>query len=237
VDLCRSQGGKSNHPEEPNRGTFWRGTAIDIDTRLRVARAIGRNEEEVAVVMMSQIKDRYNPIEPPAISSDGNDSYPEAMLEIWGKLPEYTGRGRPPTHKQPQPGWKCLQVTKHRSGSRLIGVTHKVIYGDPREVPDFMGLNTAYVERTNLTSRQMNGRMVRKTLSFSKEEKMLKASCALEDSVYNLTRPVKSLRVEVNNDERRWEPRSPAMAAGITDHIWTIGEIMMMLVVPESNNS
>ena len=202
-----------------------------------MARAIGKNEEEVAVVMMSQIRDRYNPIEPPAISSDGNDSYPEAMLEIWGKLPEYTGRGRPPTQKQPQPRWKCLQVIKHRSGSRLIGITHKVVYGDPSEVPDFMGLNTAYVERTNLTSRQMNGRMVRKTLSFSKEEEMLRASCALEDVVYNLARPSKSLRVEVNNDQRRWEPRSPAMAAGITDHIWTIGEIMMMLAVPERNNA
>jgi hypothetical protein len=202
-----------------------------------VARAIGKNEEEVAVVMMSQIRDRYNPIEPPAISSDGNDSYPEAMLETWGKLPEYTGRGRPPTRKQPQPGWKCLQVTKHRSGSRLIGVTHKVVYGDPSEVPDFLGLNTAYVERTNLTSRQMNGRMVRKTLSFSKEEKMLRASCALEDLVYNLAKPVKSLRVEINNDQRRWELRSPAMAAGITDHIWTIGEIMMMLAVPKRNNA
>jgi hypothetical protein len=202
-----------------------------------VARAIGKNEEEVAVVMMSQIRDRYNPIEPPAISSDGNDSYPEAMLETWGKLPEYTGRGRPPTRKQPQPGWKCLQVTKHRSGSRLIGVTHKVVYGDPSEVPDFMGLNTAYVERTNLTSRQINGRMVRKTLSFSKEEKMLRASCALEDLVYNLAKPVKSLRVEINNDQRRWELRSPAMAAGITDHIWTIGEIMMMLAVPKRNNA
>lgn len=198
-----------------------------------MARAIGKNEEEVAVVMMSQIRDRYNPIEPPAISSDGNDSYPEAMLEAWGKLPEYTGRGRPPTCKQPQPGWKCLQVTKQRSGSRLIGITHKVVYGDPGEVPDYMGLNTAYVERTNLTSRQMNGRMVRKTLSFSKEEEMLRASCALEDLVYNLAKPVKSLRVEVNNDQRRWESRSPAMAAGITDHIWTIGEIMMMLAVPE----
>jgi len=202
-----------------------------------VAHAIGKNEEEVAMVMMSQIRDRYNPIEPPAISSDGNDSYPEAMLETWGKLPEYTGRGRPPTCKQPQPGWKCLQVTKHRSGSRLIGVTHKVVYGDPSEVPELMGLNTAYVERTNLTSRQMNGRMVRKTLSFSKEEEMLRASCALEDLVYNLAKPVKSLRVEVNNDQRRWEPRSPAMAAGITDHIWTIGEIMMMLAVPKRNNA
>ena len=202
-----------------------------------MARATGKNEEEVAVVMMSQIRDRYNPIEPPAISSDGNDSYPEAMLEIWGKLPEYTGRGRPPTRKQPQPRWKCLQVIKHRSGSRLIGITHKVVYGDLSEVPDFMGLNTAYVERTNLTSRQMNGRMVRKTLSFSKEEEMLRASCALEDVVYNLARLSKSLSVEVNNDQRRWEPRSPAMAAGITDHIWTIGEIMMMLAVPERNNA
>lgn len=202
-----------------------------------MARAIGKNEEEVAMVMMSQIRDRYNPIEPPAISSDGNDSYPEAMLETWGKLPEYTGRGRPPTRKQPQPGWKCLQVIKHRSGSRLIGVTHKVVYGDPREVPDFMGLNTAYVERTNLTSRQMNGRMVRKTLSFSKEEEMLRASCALEDLVYNLAKPVKSLRVEINDDPRRWKLRSPAMAAGITDHIWTIGEIMMMLAVPKRNNA
>jgi hypothetical protein len=197
-----------------------------------VGRAIGKNEEEVAMIMMSQIRDRCNPIEPPAISSDGNDSYPEAMLETWGKLPEYSGRGRPPTRKQPKPGWKCLQVTKHRSGSRLIRITHKVVHGDSKEVPEIMGLNTAYVERTNLTSRQMNGRMVRKTLSFSKEEEMLEASCALEDSVYNLTRPLKSLRVEVNNDQRRWESRSPAMAAGLTDHVWTIGELMMMIVVP-----
>ena len=54
----------------------------------------------------------------------------------------------------------------------------------------------------------MNGRMVRKTLSFSKDEKMLEASCALEDSIYNLTRPLKSLRVEVENEQRCWVPRS-----------------------------
>jgi len=115
----------------------------------------------------------------------------------------------------------------------LIRVTHRVVYGDPKEVPELMGLNTAYVERTNLTSRQMNGRMVRKTLSFSKDEKILEASCALEDAVYNLTRPNKSLRVEVEDDQRRWVTRSPAMAAGLTDHIWTIKELMMLVAVPE----
>jgi hypothetical protein len=204
---------------------------------MRVGRAIGKNEEEVATIMMSQIRDRNNPKEPPAISSDGNDSYPEAMLDTWGKLPDYSGRGRPPTRKQPQPGWKCLQVTKHRSGGRLIGITYRVVYGDSEKVCDLLGLNTAYVERTNLTSRQMNSRMVRKTLSFSKETKMLKASCAWEDWVYNLTRPVKSLRVEVNDGQRRWQPRSAAMAAGLADHVWTIEELLMTVTVPESDNT
>jgi hypothetical protein len=184
------------------------------------------------MAMMSQIRDHSNPFEPPAISSDGNDSYPEAMLETWGKLPEYTGRGRPPTRKQSLPGWKCLQVTKHRSGGRLIGITHRVVYGDSKEVTHLMGLNTSYVERTNLTSRQMNGRMVRKTLSFSKDEDMLEASCAWEDWVYNLTRPVKSLRFEVNKERIRWQSRSAAMAAGLTDHIWNIEELLMSVVPP-----
>ena len=204
---------------------------------MRVGRAIGKNEDRVALVMMSQIRGRCNHKIPPAIAIDGNDSYPEAMLNTWGKLPEYSGRGRPPTRKQPRPEWKCLQVTKHRSGSRLIGISYRVVYGDPKEVPCLMGLNTAYVERTNLTSRQMNGRMVRKTLSFSKVEEMLEASCAWEDWVYNLTRPVKSLRVEVDQHQRRWERRSAAMAAGLTDHVWTINELMMMVVVPDINNT
>lgn len=237
MDVCRSQRGKSGHNEEEHIGSFWRGIAIDIDTRLRVGRSIGKNEEEVAMGMMSQIKDRCNPEKPPAIASDGNDSYPQAMLETWGRLPDYPGRGRPSTRKQPQNEWKCIQVTKHRSGSRLIGISYKVVYGDPKEVRDLMGLNTAYVERTNLTSRQMNSRMVRKTLSFSKQNEMLKASCAWEDWVYNLARPVKSLRIGIIDDCQRWLPRSAAMAAGLTDHIWTIEELIRTVVVPGFNTN
>ena len=124
-------------------------------------------------------------------------------------------------------------MIKHRSGGRLTGVTYKVVFGDPEEVCDLMGKHTAYVERTHLTSRQMNGRLVRKTLSFSKELEMLEASCAWEDLVYNLARPVKTLRIEVNDGQRRWQPRSPAMAAGLTDHIWTIEELLMVVPVPD----
>jgi hypothetical protein len=126
-----------------------------------------------------------------------------------------------------------VQVIKQRSGHRLAGVTIKVVYGDPDEVCAQVGGHTAYVERTQLTSRQMNGRLVRKTLSFSKELAMLEAACAWEDAVYNLTRPLKTLRMPINDEPRRWQPRSPAMAAGLTDHIWTISELLMTVVAPE----
>ncbi len=159
------------------------------------------------------------------------------MVETWGEAPEYAGRGRPPTRKQAQPGWRYLQVIKHRSGNHLTGIAIKVIYGDPEEVRKLLGEHTAYVERTHLTSRHMNGRLVRKTLSFSKERKMPEASCAWEDWVYNLTRPVKTLRLEVGEERCRWQPRSPAMAAGLTDHIWTVKELLATVVGPNINNT
>jgi hypothetical protein len=208
-----------------------------MDTRLRVGRAIGKDESEVAMELMAQLKARGHPHGPPAIATDGQGSYREAMVQTWGQVPEYPGRGRPPTRKQAQPDWHYLQVVKHRSGSRLTGITIKVVYGDPEEVRKLLGEHTSYVERTNLTSRHINGRLVRKTLSFSKKLQMLQASCAWEDWVYNLTRPVKTLRLEVNDGQRRWQPRSPAVAAGLTDHIWTVKELLMSVIAPNTINT
>ncbi len=185
---------------------------------------------------MAQLKDRGHPDAPPAMATDGKGDYREALLETWGQVPEYSGIGRPPTVKRPQPEWQYLQVVKTRSGSRLIGVTIKVIYGDPETVPDVVGAHTAYVERTNLTSRQMNGRLVRKTLSYSKQLDALTASCAWEDWVYNLTRPVKTLALPVDTEQRRWQRQTPAMAAGLTDHQWTVKELLLTVVAPEDIN-
>jgi hypothetical protein len=66
---------------------------------------------------------------------------------------------------------------------------------------------------------------------------MLEASCAWEDWIYNLTRPIKSLRIEVNEGLKRWQSRSAAKAAGLTDHAWTIEELLMRVVVPKSDNA
>jgi hypothetical protein len=93
---------------------------------------------------MSQLKDRRgHPNVPPAMASDGKGGYREALLQTWGEVPEYRGRGRPPTLKRPQPEWQYLQVIKNRSGSRLTKVSVKVVYGQADEVISSVGAHTA----------------------------------------------------------------------------------------------
>ena len=165
------------------------------------------------------------------MATDGQGAYREAIVATWGAVPPYLGAGRPPTEKQPRPGWHYLQVVKHRAGGRVVQIEVEVISGD-ETTPGLVGGHTSSVERTNLTSRQMNGRLVRKTLSFSKGLEMLTAASTWEDGVYNLARTVKTLRVETAQPGRSYERRSPAMAAGLTDHVWAIKELLMTVVAP-----
>jgi len=205
-----------------------------MESRLRVGHAIGKTEEEIAPNLMKQVKMHAPDDGPPAMSSDGKGAYPKAMVETWGKVPEYSGRGAPPTLPKPGKDWQFLQAIKKRKGRKLESIRIKVIYGNQEDVKAKLGCHTAYIERTNLTSRTMNGRLVRKTLSFSKELRFLEASTILEDAIYNFTRPVKTLRVELPNPRNlaRWQQRSPAMAAGLTDHIWTVRELLTVVLVP-----
>jgi hypothetical protein len=205
---------------------------IDIDTRLRVARGIAKTETEASQEVFETLKRRGHPHAPPPTVSDGWGGIDDAMVEVYGLVPEYQGVGRPPTHKQPQPGWLYLQVVKQRENGRVVGTELRVVFGDEQEVLKLLGKSTAYIERTHLTMRLFNGRLVRKTLAFSKLLEMYRASAAWEDLVYNLARPLKTLRLEVKDPHRRWQPRSPAVAAGLTDHIWTVKELLTTVAPP-----
>ena len=206
---------------------------IDIDTRLRVARGIAKTETEASIKVFQTLKRRGHPDAPPPTVSDDWGGIDNAMVEVYGLVPEYQGVGRPPTLKQPQPGWQYLQVVKQRENGRIVGVKLRVIYGDKEQVLQLLGKSTSYIERTHLTMRLFNGRLTRKTLAFSKLLAMYCASAVWEDLVYNLARPLKTLRLEVFDDpRRRWQPRSPAMAAKLTDHIWTVKELLKTVVPP-----
>ena len=196
-----------------------------------MGRGLAKTETEASIAALSMYQACSHSNHPPALSSDGWGGHREALLEVYGQVPPYKGRGRPPTKKQPHPGWQYLQMVKQRENGRVIGTETRIIYGDETTLA-VLGEHTAYVERTHLTTRHMNGRLVRKTLGFSKQRPMLEAACIWEDVVYNFARHVKTLRLEVNDGCRRWRYRSPAMAAGLTDHIWSIEELLTFVPVP-----
>lgn len=211
---------------------------IDMDSRLRVARGIAKNETLASIEVFKTLKRRGHPDAPPATISDGWGGIDDAMVEVYGKVPEYSGRGRPPSRKQPQPGWKYLQMVKQRENGRVIGTKLRVIFGKKDEVIELLGKSTAYIERTHLTMRLFSGRLVRKTLAYSKLLDMYRAAAAWDDICYNLTHKHKSLRIEVFDDpNRRWIPRTAAMAAGLTDHIWTVKELLTTVLIPPVTNT
>ena len=117
----------------------------------------------------------------------------------------------------------------------MIETELRVIFGQPADVLVLFGQSTVYIERTHLTMRLFNGRLVRQTLAFSKDLDMYRASAAWEDAVYNWVRPLKTLRLEAHDAPgQRWRPRTPAIAAGVTDHIWTVKELLTTVVLPNT---
>ena len=209
---------------------------IEVGTRLRAARGIAKKETEASIEVFQTLKRRGHPDAPPPTVSDGWGGIREAMVEVYGQVPQYSGVGRPPTKKRPQDGWQYLQVVRQRENGRVVGTRLRVIYGDKKEVLQLLPNNTVYVERTHLTSRHFNSRLVRKTLAYSKVPEMHRAAASWEDAIYNLVRPLKTLRLEAGSDpSRRWLPQTPAMAAGLTDHIWTVKELLT--TIPISNTS
>ncbi len=161
------------------------------------------------------------------------------MVEVYGVVPEYCGRGRPPTRKRARPEWQYLQMVKQRDErGRLQGIKLRVIFGKMTDVFVLLGSSTAYIERSQLTSRLFNGRQARKTLAFSKKLVAYRAAAQWEDSYYNLVRTHKSLRIPAQDvASQKWIRRTPAMAAKLTDHMGTVKELLTTLPIPHTINT
>lgn len=226
-------GEKKANPED-EAGEIWQSTMIDMDSRLRAARSIGADETQASIEVFQTLKQRGHPDGPPPTISDGWGGIDDAMIDVYGLVPEYSGKGRPPMCKQPQPGWQYLQMVKQRDAhGHLEGIYLRAVFGKKSDLIALMGKSTAYVERSHLTARLFNSRLVRKTLAFSKDLTMHRAAVTWQDCYYNLIRPHKSLRLPVENDLRqRWQKRTPAVAAALTDHIWTVKELLTLIPLP-----
>ena len=173
----------------------------------------------------------------PLFASDGLDQYGVALFDRWhGEVPQpRTGRrGRPsnPT-KVVLPELRYVQVVKHREGRRIVSVTKRVVYGEAKDI-DLSQISTSLIERLNLTLRQENAMLSRKTLAYAKQEDDLRAHLALQVAYYHFVRPHLSLRRRLSRAvpvhgrvRRKWEQRTPAMVAGITDRVWSLRDLLV----------
>lgn len=186
--------------------------------------------------MIKDLRDRTDDTIP-FFTSDKHRPYEDAILEKYGieERVERTGKpGRPrKPRKIPPPGLKYARVVKHRKKGKVVKVETKVVFGLEKEVLQILEkstvsnqINTSFVERQNLTFREGNGRLSRKSLSFSKELEMLILQLWLFLGYYHFIRPHLGLRIETNDVKRRWLQRTPMISAGITNHIWTLRELI-----------
>ena len=174
------------------------------------------------------------------ITSDEYKPYKKAILKAYGKktMPPHTGkRGRPKgSRRVPPKGLKYSTVHKRRRKGRVVKIDLRVIFGSKAEVEAAIEtsavskmINTAFVERHNGTDRNRNARKVRKSYCFSKDWDVHNAMTYFTMYSYNFCWPVRTLRVQDQND--RWLSRTPAMVAGLTDHIWSLREWLSYPVV------
>jgi hypothetical protein len=218
----------------------WRALALPSHLRVVPYLSHERSEEE-ATAFLAAFKARTDG-HAPLCTSDKLPAYIAALIANYSTPeppPAQRGRGRPRQRPRRVLDAALLyaQVDKRREQGRVGEVRRRLIFGARDILTEVLGgqqINTAYVERDNLTSRQPNGRLVRTTLSHSKQRYVLRRHLALEEAVFNFVRPHQALRIAVPQPTlgRKWQHRTPAMAAELTDHIWSLEALLSYRVPP-----
>jgi IS1 family transposase len=231
-------GKKEKHcdPDEPadaRRGDNWDHVAFDPEHRLVVSVVPGKRSEDKVHRLVQDFKGRTGGKLMNLMTSDEYPAYKAAIFETYAveQGQPRTGRpGRPPKPVKVLPKkLKYATVHKERKDGRVVRVTMQVVFGALAAVLAALArslvskvVNLAFVERHNGSDRNRNRRKVRKTCCFSKDWQVHEAMTYFTLYSYNFCWPVRTLRQ--GDREAGYVQRTPAMAAGLTDHVWTIQE-------------
>jgi IS1 family transposase len=201
------------HQGEFGWGDVWTWTAIDPESKLMITWLLGGRSAADAFELMTDLKSRLS--HRVQLTTDGYRAYLEAVEGSFGTEIDYATLtklyGSDP------------EGEKRYSPAKCIGLESRDIQGSP----DPRAISTSHVERQNLTMRMGMRRYTRLTNAFSRKVENLGAAVSLHFMHYNFARPHTSLKNPY--------PRTPAMAAGVTDHVWKIEEIVALLDVTESS--
>jgi IS1 family transposase len=195
--------------DSEEKGDQYVFTALDAVHKAILAYRIGKRTRENTHAFVADLRQRV--LNRPQISSDAFVSYPEAIEEAFGADVDY---GQIVKHYVGEPP---VNAARRYSPGIVVSVKREAVAGKPRKA----SISTSFVERSNLTIRMQSRRFTRLTNGFSKKLENHCAAVALFIAHYNLCRVHETLRV------------TPAMSLGVTDHIWSIGELIEAATQPE----
>ena len=235
--------------ERLSRSPHWVWTAIEPESKLLLSVQVGDRTLAMAQAVLHHIAQLLAPGCVPLLLSDGTPNYLIAIVTHfghWVQPPRRQAQG-----PAPKPRWMPLaallyaQVVKTMRRRRLVEVQHRVICGTKAAVEQVLAacgwqLNTAFVERLNLSLRQRVAALGRRSATSCKSADGLRQQLALCQVYHNFVLPHDSLRQPLaepvpthgTGSAKVWRPCTPAMAAGLTDRVWTLREVLLYRVPP-----
>src|SRR6266567_2797394 len=235
--------------ERLERSPQWVWVAMDPESKLLLAIDVGNRTLAMAQRVVHHVAQVLTPDCAPLFLTDGFRGYLTALLTHYGQWvqpPRRQAHGPAPKPRwMPGPQLLSAQVVKTVRRRRLVRVHHRVVFGTLETVNAVLAplgcqINTAFIERLNLTIRQHVAAVGRRVSTLCKGEDGVRQQLVLYHVYYNFVLPHASLRQPVSpplptngtGSAKRWQPRTPAMAAGLTDHVWTLREVLLFRVPP-----
>jgi IS1 family transposase len=235
--------------ERLERSPQWVWAAMDPESKLLLAIEVGNRTLAMAQRVVHHLTQVLAPDCAPLFLTDGFREYMTALLThygYWVQPPRRQDKGPAPQPRwMPVPQLLYAQVVKTVRRRRLVRVRHRVVFGTLETVNAVLAplgcqINTAFIERLNLTIRQHVAAVGRRVSTLCKGEDGIQQQLALYHVYYNFCLPHASIRqprlppepTPGTGSAKRWQPRTPAMAAGLTDHVWTLREVLLFRVPP-----
>jgi hypothetical protein len=227
-------------PADARKGDHRDHVALDPDHRLVVCAVPGKRTAANTGALVRDFQRRTSGRLMDLITTDEYAPYRGAILEAYGETvtpPRSGKRGRPRGSSEVAPaGLTSATVHKTRVKGRVMKVEQRLIFGTAEAVGTALArsassraVNTSFVERQNGTDRNRNARKVRKSDGFSKDWSVHQAITYFTMYSDNFCWAVRTLRVKTENET--WLRRTPAMAAGLADHVWSLSEWLTLPAV------
>jgi hypothetical protein len=235
-------------PADFEQGSYWDHVIIDPETKLIISLVVGRRNADTVVCVFTDFYDRTGGAWPQLICTDEYAVYETVILDTYGAWREELGLSPEDEEDFEENGmpefYFPVEITyatvhKEREGGRVVEVTQRVVLGSQEQAEQTLAeseqsqtINTSFVERWFGTQRQFNGRKKRKAYTFSKELSYHEACTWLVVVWYNFGWCVRTLRQKVQEQPPRYQYRTPAMAAGLSDHVWSMHQLLAYPLYP-----